>query len=155
MLEDDAMLHSEQSEFDMIKDLTGNVYLTGSDTTVSAIHSYFLAMLIWPDIQTKAQAEVDHVIGKDRLPVFEDAPNMPYVQAVINECLRWIPVFPLCKSPQLYYIIRLAKLANITSSCPACHKPVWRVSGLPHSEGNHNIWRCLVFVISRTHPPCN
>jgi cytochrome P450 len=97
MLEDDAALHPEQSELDIIKDVTGVAYLAGSDTTVSAIHSYFLAMLIRPDVQAKAQAEIDRVVGKDRLPELDDAPRMPYVQSVITECLRWLPVAPMGK----------------------------------------------------------
>jgi cytochrome P450 len=97
MLENDATLPPQLSELDTIKDLTGMAYLAGSDTTVSAIHSYFLAMLVSPDIQCKAQAEIDHVIGLDRLPEFGDALQMPYVQGVVNECLRWIPVVPMCK----------------------------------------------------------
>jgi cytochrome P450 len=100
MLEDDTALPPERSELDIIKDVTGVAYLAGSDTTVAAVHSYFLAMLIWPDIQAKAQAQIDRVVGQDRLPEFDDAPRMPYVQGIINECLRWIPVVPMCKSPQ-------------------------------------------------------
>jgi cytochrome P450 len=99
MLEDDAALPQEQSELDLIKDVTGVAYLAGSDTTVSTIHSFFLAMLVRPDVQIKAQAEIDGVVGRDRLPELDDAPQMPYVQAVINECLRWLPVVPMC----MYY----------------------------------------------------
>jgi cytochrome P450 len=97
MLEDDAALPPTQSELDTIKNLTASTYLAGSDATVAAVHCYFLAMLIWPDIQTKGQAEVDRVIGKGHLPEFDDAPRMPYVQGIINECLRWIPVGPMGK----------------------------------------------------------
>jgi cytochrome P450 len=97
MLEADVALPPEQSEFDMIKDLTGVAYLAGSDAISAAIHSYFLAMLIWPEVQAKAQAELDRVVGKSRLPEFDDAPRLPYVQGVINECLRWMPVAPMCK----------------------------------------------------------
>jgi cytochrome P450 len=95
MLEDDAALPAEQSQADLIKDLAGVAYLAGSDTTVGAVVSFFLAMLVYPDVQAKAQAEVDRVVGKDRLPEPEDAENMPYVQAIANECLRWLPVVPL------------------------------------------------------------
>jgi cytochrome P450 len=97
MIEEDANLPSEQSQLDVIKDVTGNSYLAGSDTTVSTILSFFLAMLVYPDVQAKAQAEIDSVVGKDRLPEFEDAPRLPYVQAVMNECYRWLPVAPMCK----------------------------------------------------------
>jgi cytochrome P450 len=98
MLEEDAVLPAEQSELDLIKDLVGNAYIAGSDTTVGAVVSFFLAMLVYPEVQAKAQAEVDRVVGKDRLPVLEDAEHMPYVQAVASECLRWLPVVPLGSS---------------------------------------------------------
>jgi cytochrome P450 len=97
MLEDDAALPAEQSKLEMIKDLTSVAYLAGADTTTVAINSYFLAMLIDPEIQTKAQAEVDRIVGRGRLPEFADASQMPYVQGVVNECLRWIPVTPMGK----------------------------------------------------------
>lgn len=56
--------------------------------TVSALGSFFLAMLLYPEIQSKAQAEVDRVIGKDRLPDFSDEPSLPYVTALVKEVLR-------------------------------------------------------------------
>jgi cytochrome P450 len=95
MLEEDAALPSEQSELDLIKDLAGVAYLGGSDTTVAAVISYFLAMLVYPDVQAKAQAEIDRVVGTDRLPEMSDEPHLPYVQAIVNECYRWLPVLPL------------------------------------------------------------
>jgi cytochrome P450 len=95
MLANDATLLPERSEIDIIKDSTGTLYLGGSDTTVAAVVSFFLAMLVYPDVQLKAQAEIDRVIGHDRLPEIDDAPQLPYVQSVANECLRWIPVFPI------------------------------------------------------------
>lgn len=95
MLEEDAALPAGESQLDMIKDLSGLAYLAGSDTTVAAVISFFLAMLVYPEVQAKAQAEVDRVVGKSRLPELEDAESMPYVQCVASECLRWLPVLPL------------------------------------------------------------
>ena len=51
-------------------------------------------MLLSPDIQKKAQDELDSVIGRDRLPSFEDRARLPYVDAVCKEVLRWHPVVP-------------------------------------------------------------
>ena len=56
--------------------------------TVSALGSFFLAMLLYPEIQRKAQAEVDRVIGSGRLPDFSDEPALPYVTALVKEILR-------------------------------------------------------------------
>jgi len=36
----------------------------------------------------KAQAQIDAVVGDARLPEFEDADELPYLKAVIQETLR-------------------------------------------------------------------
>ena len=51
-------------------------------------------MTLYPDAQRKAQAEIDAVIGTDRLPDFEDRDQLPYVMALCNEVLRWMPAVP-------------------------------------------------------------
>ena len=61
---------------------------------VSGLESFFLAMTIHPEIQKKAQQEVDSVcLG--RLPDFSDYDSMPYVRALVKEILRWNPIVPL------------------------------------------------------------
>jgi cytochrome P450 len=96
MLEEDALLPPEASQLEYIKQVTGVSYIAGSDSTQAAVVSFFLAMLTYPEVQTKAQAEVDRVVGVDRLPEFDDLRSMPYLCGVANECLRWLPVVPLC-----------------------------------------------------------
>ena len=56
---------------------------------------FILAMTLHREVQEKAQAEIDRVIGSDRLPTFEDRRSLPYVEAVYREVLRWRPVAPL------------------------------------------------------------
>lgn len=51
-------------------------------------------MALFPEVQRKAQAELDQVVGPQRLPEFADIQNMPYIRAVIMESLRWMPVTP-------------------------------------------------------------
>jgi cytochrome P450 len=89
------MLEEDGTPFDLVKEVTAVAYLAGSDTTVAAVLSFFLAMLVYPDVQAKAQAELDRVVGTDRLPELEDRQALPYVEGVINECLRWLPVLPM------------------------------------------------------------
>jgi cytochrome P450 len=89
-----AMLE-ENADLETIKAVTGIAYLGGSDTTVSAILSFFLAMLVYPDVQAKGQAEVDRVVGTGRLPELADLAHLPYVQGIANECLRWLPIAPI------------------------------------------------------------
>lgn len=52
-------------------------------------------MVLYPEIQSIAQSELDHVVGAHRLPTFEDRDQLPYVSALLKEVLRWIPTLPL------------------------------------------------------------
>ncbi|KAG6846942.1 hypothetical protein H0H93_010982 [Arthromyces matolae] len=70
------------------------MYGGGADTTVSAEYAFFLAMVLFPEVQKKAQAEIDAVIGSERLPTLADRPHLPYVNAVVTEVLRWNSVAP-------------------------------------------------------------
>ena len=51
-------------------------------------------MALYPDVQKKVQAEIDAVVGTNRLPDFHDRPSLPYINAVIKESSRWNLVFP-------------------------------------------------------------
>ena len=51
-------------------------------------------MVQYPEVQRKAHAELDEVIGRKRLPEFEDRDSLPYLSAIYKEVLRWYPVFP-------------------------------------------------------------
>jgi len=53
-----------------------------------------MAMALYPEVQKKAQNELDKVIG-NRLPEFNDRPNLSYINAMMKEALRWQPVVPL------------------------------------------------------------
>ncbi|KAG6908985.1 hypothetical protein DXG01_002474 [Tephrocybe rancida] len=70
-------------------------YAGGSDTTASSSQAFLLAMAMYPEVQAKAQAELDAVVGNDRLPDFNDRASLPYIDAVVKEVIRWQPVTPL------------------------------------------------------------
>ena len=63
--------------------------------TVSTMHSLFLALVLYPEVQRRAQAELDAVIGRDRLPTFDDRPRLPYIEALCKELMRWKMVTPM------------------------------------------------------------
>ena len=56
--------------------------------------AFILAMTLHPSIQTRAQAELDAVVGPDRLPTMADRPRLPYVNALALEVLRSHVVAP-------------------------------------------------------------
>lgn len=82
-----------EREFD-IKWSAASLYSGGADTTVSAIYAFFKAMALYPEVAVAAQAEIDSVIGLDRLPSFADRDDLPYVNAVVLEVMRWHSVVP-------------------------------------------------------------
>ena len=52
-------------------------------------------MTLHPEVQRKAQEELDRVVGTDRLPTFADRDNLPYLEALVSEVHRWMPVSPM------------------------------------------------------------
>ena len=63
--------------------------------TTASVMVFLVAALLRPEIQTKAQEELDAVTGRERLPTFEDRPKLPFVDAICKEVLRWRPIAPL------------------------------------------------------------
>lgn len=67
----------------------------GTDTTATTLQWFFKAALLFPDAIKTAQDEIDRVVGPDRLPNWEDRPNLPYLAALVNETHRWATATPL------------------------------------------------------------
>ncbi|KAL0066768.1 hypothetical protein AAF712_006159 [Marasmius tenuissimus] len=72
----------------------GTMYSAGTDTTWTALLSFIIAMTLYPETQRKAQAEIDRVIGRGRLPEFRDRESLVYVEAIMREVQRWQPIAP-------------------------------------------------------------
>ncbi|GAB1520150.1 hypothetical protein RhiTH_003223 [Rhizoctonia solani] len=80
---------------DFGKQLGMVLYMGGTDTSASALVTFVLAMILFPDTQAKAQQEIDSITGKNRLPTLKDRSGLPYVERLTSEVLRWQPVSPL------------------------------------------------------------
>lgn len=81
-------------------------------------------MTLFPDAQKRAQAELDAVVGSGRLPTFADRPNLPIVESVYLESMRWHSIGPLGK-------------------CPTCPPRVFAQSspaGLPHRLSQDDVY---------------
>ncbi|KAK7437617.1 hypothetical protein VKT23_018516 [Stygiomarasmius scandens] len=83
----------EKEEF--IKGAAFSMYAGGSDTAVAALTIFFYLMIKHPEVQVKAQAEIDSLTHGEYLPTWSDRAKLPYVEAVMLECLRWGPIAPL------------------------------------------------------------
>ncbi|KAL6973453.1 hypothetical protein U1Q18_027637 [Sarracenia purpurea var. burkii] len=67
----------------------------GTDTVAILLEWIVARMVLHPDIQAKAQSEIDSIVGKDRLVSDSDLPNLPYLLAIVKETLRMHPPGPL------------------------------------------------------------
>ncbi|EIM81797.1 cytochrome P450 [Stereum hirsutum FP-91666 SS1] len=76
-----------------VKWATGSMY--GGASTYATVLTFMMAMALNPEKQKRAQAEVDNIVGSDRMPAISDIAQMPYVNLVIKETLRWHPSLPL------------------------------------------------------------
>ncbi|TFK32637.1 cytochrome P450 monooxygenase [Crucibulum laeve] len=85
----------DSNEIDIMKCASASLYGGGTDTVSATISAFFLAMILYPDIQRKAQLEIDQVVGYHRLPTLEDRDQLPYLNAVHKEVLRWHVVGPM------------------------------------------------------------
>ncbi|KAF8995026.1 cytochrome P450 [Cyathus striatus] len=85
----------ERRELETIKDAAAMFYTGGSDTSVASVYTFVLMMTRFQDIQRRAREEIDAKIGHDRLPDFEDEPNLPYLTAILLEVLRCHPPAPM------------------------------------------------------------
>ncbi|CAE6538376.1 unnamed protein product [Rhizoctonia solani] len=70
------------------------MFAGGTDTTVCTLLMFFMAMILYPDIQRRAQEEIDTVLGSSRLPRVEDQAQLSYIDRIVQETLRWAPVTP-------------------------------------------------------------
>ncbi|KAF5289656.1 hypothetical protein FQR65_LT11773 [Abscondita terminalis] len=65
-----------------------DLFIAGSETTSKTLGFAFLYLLLYPEVQQKAQEEIDRVVGRHRLPNLNDKAEMPYVECVVLESLR-------------------------------------------------------------------
>ncbi|KAG6353835.1 hypothetical protein INS49_005316 [Diaporthe citri] len=72
-----------------ISSLSGNLFGAGSDTSSSTLITFVLACCAFPEALVPAYEELDRVVGPYRSPHFDDQPNLPYVNALVKEVLRW------------------------------------------------------------------
>ena len=95
--------------------------LAGLIATSNSIIGGLLTLMHHYDVVIQMRTELDHVIGKERLPTSKDQLNLPYCHAVILEVLRYTTVVPLVN--HFWYVLyMLMKLKAIYKTV----KPVLR-----------------------------
>ncbi|KAF8684070.1 cytochrome P450 family [Rhizoctonia solani] len=97
-----------------LKELGHVLFSGGTDTTALLVLSFVAAMVLNPDVQAKAQQEIDLTLGSGILPQISDQERLPYVNRLILEVLRWRPVLPIaiphrCFQDDVYRGYRISK----------------------------------------------
>ncbi|KAG2110337.1 cytochrome P450 [Suillus discolor] len=105
-----SQAHDDADE-DTMKAVALTGYMVGMDTvsrylsnpasyfdvpqSAAALQIFLLAMVLYPDIQVRARAEIDQAVKHDKMPCLDDRASMPYLDAILREVLRWYPIVPL------------------------------------------------------------
>ena len=109
--------------------------------TVSFMYTFFGAMVLYPDVQHRAQSELDTVLGQDRLPTFDDRPSLPFIDAVVLEVFRWNVILPL----GMMSFFQIFVLSRSQTPRPSSHGyRGGRISRLPDSKRIDRGWKHVV-----------
>ncbi|EFZ04438.2 cytochrome P450 [Metarhizium robertsii] len=83
-----AMREEEELD-DLDMAMMASAFMIGGVETTASIMQWFQALMpSYPEIQRRAQDELDRVVGRDRLPDAQDEKNLPYCRAIIKEVER-------------------------------------------------------------------
>ena len=72
-----------------------DIFVAGTDTSAITIEWALAELINHPDMMKKAREEIDSVVGKNRLVEESDIINLPYLQALVKETLRFHPPSPI------------------------------------------------------------
>ncbi|KAG8923844.1 hypothetical protein FRC00_005791 [Tulasnella sp. 408] len=84
-----------------LKSDTGEDIREDVKATEIILTNFLLAMTLYPDIQARAREEVDRIYGEGCLRDTEGQEKMPYMHALLLECMRWNPPAPAGKYPEI------------------------------------------------------
>ncbi|CAE6427748.1 unnamed protein product [Rhizoctonia solani] len=147
---------------DRVRWAAGTIFSAGTDTSVASTRVFIMAMAMHPEIQAKAQAEIDAVIGT-RLPEMGDQETLSCVQRIVKEVFRWRMVLPLalphaCIQDDVYKDYHIPKGAIVIgnswaiSNDPAVYSDPDRFDPDRFLLGRHGLRACKPMPSSSTGP---
>ncbi|KAI0796931.1 cytochrome P450 [Abortiporus biennis] len=92
---EEVPLEEYLQEEETVINVTGIAYAAGTETTASNVLTFFLMLAERPDIQRKAQSELDTYLGNSRLVDSSDYGALPFIAAIALEVMRYRPSLPL------------------------------------------------------------
>ncbi|XP_008583348.1 PREDICTED: cytochrome P450 1B1 [Galeopterus variegatus] len=84
-----------QLDLDNVPATVTDIFGASQDTLSTALQWVLLLFSRYPDTQARVQAEVDQVVGRNRLPCMGDQPKLPYVMAFLYEAMRFSSFVPV------------------------------------------------------------
>lgn len=123
-LEDRGNLTDDIRE-EYVKYAAAGLYTGGTDSSSSFLLTFMLFMTLYPEAQKRAQAELDSVIGRDRLPTIQDKAHLPYMECLTKEIHRIHPV--ACLLPRSTRVEDLYQGFTIPAGC-AVLANIWAFS---------------------------
>ncbi|KAF9527652.1 cytochrome P450 [Crepidotus variabilis] len=90
-----AQLLEQGADQKRIAIAVATAFQAGYEATYVSVTVFILAMLLYPDVQTKALEEIDNLTHGERIPTVGDRPNLPYIDAICKEIKRWHTIGPL------------------------------------------------------------
>jgi cytochrome P450 len=74
-----------------IRDQAMTLFLAGHETTANALAWTWHLLAQHDAVRVRLKAEIDAVLGPERLPKLEDTPKLPFTTAVLSEAMRLYP----------------------------------------------------------------
>ncbi|OJJ45278.1 hypothetical protein ASPZODRAFT_69621 [Penicilliopsis zonata CBS 506.65] len=75
--------------------VVGTLHQAGGEAIITLSRLLVKVIVLHPECAAQAQKELDQVVGPNRLPNVDDQEDLPYINAMITEAMRWQPVTPL------------------------------------------------------------
>jgi cytochrome P450 len=74
-----------------VRDQAMTLFIAGHETTANALAWTWHLLTQHEPVRAKMKAEIDAVLGADRMPEMDDAMRLPYTRAVFSEAMRLFP----------------------------------------------------------------
>ncbi|QRW20715.1 cytochrome P450 family protein [Rhizoctonia solani] len=95
LLESKGGANANDDDIYLIKYTGASIFSAGASTTAAVVKSFFLMACLYPEAVKRAQAEIDSVVGRERIPGLPDRSDLPYTEALVQEVMRMCPPAPL------------------------------------------------------------